>query len=204
MAYTNAWDNALPPGTALAKDIDKFFRDMKLDIAERMEDKFVEDWTADPLVLKANIAGGGTDLVALIPFSSFMCDPTDSMNDIRLGWFKGRTDMTGSVVASLPAVINPGCTVKKIEFLADKDAATQLYCRFYKRPFIAGGARDAAATLIDATTVSSAGVVLSTKTLTSPEVISPDSLYWFSMEGFGSDADFYIFGIRITYDRSAA
>lgn len=54
MAYTRAWDNALPLGTVLdANDIDGEFRRLKTDIFERMN-TLCTNWLADPIVLTAS------------------------------------------------------------------------------------------------------------------------------------------------------
>ena len=71
MPYTNTWDPLTPDGSEDANTIDNIIKALKLDVQERMEDAFVEDWTADPLVLKADVTGEASDLECWIPFSEF-------------------------------------------------------------------------------------------------------------------------------------
>ena len=55
MAYTRPWDDTKPTGAEAANTIDDLMRELKEDIHERMDD-IVEDWTDDPVVLKAAAA----------------------------------------------------------------------------------------------------------------------------------------------------
>jgi hypothetical protein len=48
MAFTNAWSNTTPAGSAAANTIDDAIQQLRLDVDERM-DKIVTDWSADPL-----------------------------------------------------------------------------------------------------------------------------------------------------------
>ncbi len=60
MAYTNVWNSNSPPGSQDAKTADDEFRKFRLDIEERMEDKFITDVTVDPWVVKPEILGNVT------------------------------------------------------------------------------------------------------------------------------------------------
>jgi hypothetical protein len=51
MPYTNPWSDSDPPGSQAANTADDEFRQLRLDLHERMND-LVEDWTDDPVVLK--------------------------------------------------------------------------------------------------------------------------------------------------------
>lgn len=63
MAYTNPWSDTDPPGSQNANTVDDEFRQLRLDIHERM-DALVEDWTDDPVVPLGGGAGGGAILTS--------------------------------------------------------------------------------------------------------------------------------------------
>lgn len=65
MTYTNPWvDNAVS-GTQLATAGPADFNQIRLDVHQRMND-IVQDWTADPVVLKANISGAVTGKIMYV------------------------------------------------------------------------------------------------------------------------------------------
>lgn len=49
MAYSRAWNEATPTDSTDAPTIDDLFRNLKVDVRERMND-VVADWTADPVI----------------------------------------------------------------------------------------------------------------------------------------------------------
>src|SRR3970040_1270642 len=66
--YTNPWSYTDPPGSQNANTIDDEFRQLRLDIHERMDD-IVDDWTDDPVVLSGAAGSIG---------SSERCDYLDA------------------------------------------------------------------------------------------------------------------------------
>lgn len=57
MSYTNPWNLSIPPTTDQAKNIALDMRTMKLDLQDRMNGVFVQDWSKDPIVPQASILG---------------------------------------------------------------------------------------------------------------------------------------------------
>lgn len=85
MAYTNAWNESLPSGTAPGSRalVDDYLRQMKLDIRERMNE-IVVDWTADPVVVKPTLTGGGLGTPVLITPGGIASARTAAIN-LNLG-----------------------------------------------------------------------------------------------------------------------
>lgn len=113
MAYSNAWDETTPLGTAAASSIDNIMRQDKVNLRERMN-SIVVDWTADPIVPKTSV--GRVLLLGpetLIPASSSVsyAMPTDS-TALALAF---------SGIVNIPA--SDGWEIRKIEVLVDKGAA---------------------------------------------------------------------------------
>ena len=68
MAYTRTWDEAAPTDSDAASTIDDLFRNLKIDIRERMNDILSNDWATDgddPKTLDAR-AFAGTPQVAVV------------------------------------------------------------------------------------------------------------------------------------------
>jgi len=93
--YTNPWSDTDPPGSQNANTIDDEFRQLRLDIHERMDD-IVDDWTDDPVVLSGAAGSIG---------SSERCDYLDAspggnkaanLVDIKSHMFVAYVGTTGS------------------------------------------------------------------------------------------------------------
>lgn len=87
MAYTRTWDNTRPQGTIRVKELDDEMRNLRVDIAERLEDLYGVTITDDPLV--PNKFGPGVSLFGAAP--QYVQDAAD------LG------DITGSVTIDFDA-----------------------------------------------------------------------------------------------------
>jgi hypothetical protein len=72
MAKTYDWSTIVPAGSEQASTADDHIRRLRLEIEERMND-IVQDWSADPVVLRTSEALIGTRLV--IHNSAFVVEP---------------------------------------------------------------------------------------------------------------------------------
>jgi hypothetical protein len=113
MTYTREWDESKPLGSEAAKNIDDILRAFKVDIRERMN-SFIDDWTADPVVLQSGLV---TE-VTTIPFPAFISS-TPAIVAVH---------QNEHVVCPFDAVMNAavplpvGRTITKVDFLTDIDS----------------------------------------------------------------------------------
>lgn len=141
MAYSNVWDSNSPPGSQAANTADDEFRKFRLDIEERLEDKFVTDVTLDPLVVKPEILGNVVGKRYLVHHSAFVPDVT--WNSSILATTFTRTALyiehesadanTRSMWA--PLHIPPGVTISGIDFLVNRNGAGNMTVKFGKIEF---------------------------------------------------------------------
>ncbi len=107
MAYTNTWSDTSPTGSTQAKQIDDEFRKFRVDVRERMN-SFVEDWTADPVVLKSSTGGPVTGKSIHVPGLAFISD-----NDISTTATGRATAIDSDLYA--PVIFPIGATIKSFQ-----------------------------------------------------------------------------------------
>jgi len=74
MAYSRGWSDSTPAGSRAANQIDDAIREKCVDIHERMDSTFANDWTADPVVAKPEIKGNVVGKRLYIPGHAFQVD----------------------------------------------------------------------------------------------------------------------------------
>lgn len=87
MAYTRTWDNAAPPGSALANTLDTIIQEFRIDTQQRISSLLAAgtDINTDPLQLKTNGFGAFTNAVRVLnPFLG-----TDLGNGSRVAGLQG-------------------------------------------------------------------------------------------------------------------
>lgn len=192
MPYTDTWTDNRPPGSEAARNIDDEIRLLRAQIHERM-DTLVEDWTADPIVPKA--PGSGADTTRIIPFASFLNDLHSRENDIDYDGFL--FGFVGSVyIAPLGPFIPAGKTVTKIEWLVDRNTASDISLAIRHRAFSTVGA----ANTDNVISHSGAGPQIVSSGAISI-VLDTDSYFYLAVVGNGAGGNsFKIFAARITFE----
>lgn len=175
MPYTRPWDNTQPLGSADPGTIDDIFRNLKVDITERM-DSILDvsgKWeSGDPIVL--NLAGVGAQTGAKIYIPGSMVQPANPGDDIHYDYNNGNFHTNGASLASIcPFRIPKGMVVTQIDMYTT--AFTQnLECDFLRRGWGTGAAVQWA-TIVNS--VHGSPRTDSTGVLGSPETIG-DDIYW--------------------------
>jgi len=121
MPYTNVWNSSAPPGSQAANTADDEFRKFRLDLEERMEDKFVTDITLDPLVVKPEILGNVTGKARIIHFSGFTFDTLMTFENASVRGFLGVTTK-GRHALILPV----GVTITSAYFRVERFSAATI------------------------------------------------------------------------------
>lgn len=198
MAHTNAWNVTDPPGNEQAKNIDNHIRKLRVDIAERMGD-IVVDWTADPVKLDSSKIGEVVGKIRVISFADFKTTTIGKEAVYTAGRLYAFTDTDG-LYADVDIPV--GCTITKIEVLADVGDASDITWTLYNRSFAAGGARPASITAqnsLASLTTAGSGV----KNMASGVLalgITDAFLYYLVVEAGGAAGNsFDLYGARITY-----
>lgn len=202
MAHTRAWVVTSPAGTVQAKQIDDEIRKLRVDIDERMADIAV-DFTADPVVLKAQYLGNVVGKQLVIPYSAFTSSrgPFGTKEVmVYAGYLNAFTD---SPLLLAPVILPPGATVTKIEVMIDKGDAASIAWDFYSRSFAAGEARPgsqaAMVSLIHKTEAGANVLVSDSGVVALP--IDAAHLYYIAVDGVGAAGNsFDLYGARVTYD----
>lgn len=116
MAYTNAWDETQPLGTAAANTLDDIIRQLKLDVRQRME-SIVENWSADPVKLK-----GTTGKVLILAHEALMANGNYHSMQIFADY------VTLNDTGHIPIPVRVGWRIKKVEVICNRGAAASLDC----------------------------------------------------------------------------
>lgn len=125
MVYTRAWDSASPLGTAAASSIDDIFRNLKVDLEERLEDKFIADVAADPWVVKPEILGLAFNKNMAIHHSGFTAQYENGLyTTVRNTQYLNPFDVSGLGPATAtywaPLRLPYGVTLNQVNFLLDR------------------------------------------------------------------------------------
>lgn len=185
MAYTRAWNNALPDGTENASTIDDLIKNLKNDISERMNSTLINLWTADPLVVKPAILGNVIDKHLNIGFSDFQCNVGDNLNT------NNRIITTsGTWVASVK--LPTDVIVKSVSFLFSKSAGSgsAKFTRIlYQNP----------ATITDLSAFALGNVLAVQSSGAINETVLEDALYHLTIVCSGGGT-FTLYGAQVNYD----
>lgn len=198
MPYTRAWNNATPPGTRAAKEIDDAIREFKVDVDERLETLIDPTTTIDddPLVLKPGITGTVTGRKMVYP--PYLVQPINDDDDVSYadGYFQGDNN-TGHLTAYMPITIPVGYVITLFEFYADKIAGASVTGRLLSRLLATGGA----GTLDSGDIVrSAAGVGVASSAALSHTVLDTEACF---VKFTGVNGSRYrIYGVVITYDKA--
>lgn len=198
MAHTNPWNVTDPPGTEQAKNIDNHIRKLRVDVGDRATD-IVVDVLADPWQLKPDAQAPVVDKQLLIAFADFKTTTIGKEAVYTVGRLYAFTDTDG-LYAAVPVPV--GCTITKIEVLADVGDASDVTWTFYNRSFAAGGARPASTTAQNslATLVTAGAGVKNMASGVLAIVVSAAFVYYLGIEAGGPAGNsFDLYGARITY-----
>lgn len=191
MPFLYTWDDTVPAGSQPANTIDDHIRRLRVEIHERMDSAFVDDWTADPLVLKSSLVGGATGRQICFPASLGIVD-TSAALDLEGSSYEG-IGVTVRVI--FPLVLPHGITITKIEAEIDKRGTADVIWNLWRKAI--GGA----ATLLHTVHHTAVGQVVSdTGAIT--EVV--DGAYAYYIESPTGTSVRNFFGFRVTYDRTSS
>lgn len=198
MAYTDAFTINFVPGSTKANLIDDKILAILRMLQERLEDKFVEDMTADPLVLLPEVSGLVTGKQLLIPWTEFHYTSAGTNLLLSEGYATPSKD-TSALIAAL--VLPPGTTLKQVEF-ATLGISAGLRVQCFKYEFATG----TRTSIFDEAKAENLTHHIDTVTGLS-EVIDGDYLYYLSVDsGAASSTDasaFRLYGARVTYDTTS-
>lgn len=199
MAFTRNWNNATPPGTRAAKEIDDAIREFKVDVNDRIATLLDPTTTidTDPLVLKPAITGAAVARTLVFPPS--LCQPGLDDDDVRYdatGYFEGDNNI-GHLVSFMPIIIPVGYTIKLFEFYADKLTGASITGRLLSI-LIGTGAVGG----LDSGDVvrSTAGVGVGTSGALAYTTLNSEA-YFVRFTGINGSR-YRIYGARITYDKA--
>ncbi len=191
MAYSNAWDESAPLGTAAANTLDTIIQQLKLDIRERMNTILdsTGQWADDPIVLNRPLRTG-VEMV-LAPY-----DAVGIGDEADVSWIDDYTqsddDTTNTMRMTVP--VTTGMKITKVEVVVDKNTETDVDLMFIKTTFSASPS----ATTVASVNRSATGIAV-VEVFSGTETVDGDSYYW--MKFVGNDAGRYrIYAVRITYD----
>lgn len=187
MAYSNAWSDTVPLGSADADTIDDAAQQLRADIHERMND-VVADWTADPVVPKQQKRTG---LVLILPGSFIKERQTQDDVTQTDKYYQSDNSATNDEYFPIPA--RNDWKITKVEALFDLSGDTSVTIALYKVAFDTGTAQ----TTVGSVVVSAAGVGIQT-VFSGNETVS-DSYYQVKFTGSNAGRHL-IYALRVTYD----
>jgi hypothetical protein len=192
MAYSNTWSTTRPLGSAQANTADDEIRALRLDLQERFNDFVFEDMSVDPLVIKQSSFGGKDDKKIVIPYTSFIIEPSESNAfEYNTGFVTVNANVQ-PVKASLLMAI--GTTIKRLEWLVSTDDSALLSLR------LRSGSFEAPSSVTDDAT--------SSKTSSGQEIVDSGDIgvqvdgqryFWLEADKQSDTAAFSIWGVRVTY-----
>lgn len=162
MAYSNVWNSASPPGSQAANTADDEFRKFRVDIEERMEDKFITDVVVDPWVVKPEILGNVVGKRYMLHHSAFTPDaiydiPTAQPTFTRVALYVEHISGDANIrTLQAPLHIPPGATITGIDYLVNRNGAGNMGVKFSSTGFNAAPAY----TNIASTVTASNGIVI--------------------------------------------
>lgn len=128
MPYSNVWITNAPPGSQAANTVDDEFRKLRLDLEERLEEKFITDVAVDPWVVRPEILGNVTGKILLLHHSLWVPD-SNGLNYSRLGTrLVHSSGGAASYFCALPLPV--GVTITQVRYLVNRAGAPNLTCAF--------------------------------------------------------------------------
>lgn len=200
MPYTHAWDETQPLGSADPGTIDDIFRQLKLDIRERMDSILdpAHNWegSGDPIQLNLGIVGAQTGAKIYFP-GSWVITANTASDDVHYDYNNGNFHTNGGGLAAIMGIKIPkGMVVKQVDMYTTA-FSQDLVVTFNKRAWGAG-APAVVATITNSTHGSPR--IDSTGVLGSPETIG-DDIYWLKFAPVGAGT-YDVYGILFTVDVS--
>lgn len=196
MAYTNPWDEAAPTDLTAAKTIDDLFRQLKIDIRERLDDILAAGgkFTDDPIILAPALRTGQ---VLLVPDTAAVMRDSSAGEFIDFSAGLGTTSGAASNThVYIPLPLLDFWKVTKVEVLVDRLTNTIVTVEFKRVTFDTAHT----VTVIDNVTFGVAGLSIATP-FTGAETIASSSTYYVKLLGSNVGGDpLKIGGVRITYD----
>ena len=198
MARTRPWSNTTPAGSQAAKLIDDDFRDLKVDISERLSEILVDPFTDEPgpLVIKRaaieppGASGGGH---YHIPYSGFVFDVSGFPSPVY-----HHTDHYISAHATVqpllaPIILPAGSIVSALAVVLDRGGASTILIHLWKRLY----PNAADALIVNGLIISGAFQVFSIDT---GALEIEEASYTLEIDSTGSSANsFKLYGARLTY-----
>lgn len=189
MPYTNAWNESTPAGSAARTTVDDLFRQLKVDIRERM-DGIVVDWTADPVVL-GGISYAKTGKTLIFSPHGLMYQNDEDDVTVTDAYVQLDNESAKPMWMSVPLPI--GITITKAEFLVDRMSATSVTATLAYNTF------DLTPTLnIVSTLTATTGGLQKLDSGTLSHVTAADRVYFAKIEQVANNVRFY--GLKITYN----
>lgn len=191
MAYTNAWNETQPLGSAAANTIDDIIRQLKVDIRERMNTVLNSDglWDADPIKLK-----GQTGRVLMLSGASFVPTSTASFTSSTFDLANdGSISTDAPVICCIP--IRSEWRITGVDLIVNRNASPSLTCSLVTRSFSTTSTPSTIATQ----SVVSAGKVLVALYSGSTIIGISDTLNIKVSPPSGPLVNFLVYGARITY-----
>jgi len=188
MAYTNTWAQLAITGAAAPDTIDEKFTQVALAIQERMDD-VVDDWTADPVIPKAQLKIG---VQLVIPAYSLI--PVQDEDDIGAPDGYVESDNSGGNDLRLGLHIRDNWSITNVTCLFDLNTASAGVVIDLKKVTY-----DASATvsILGTITVNAGGVGLQ-GVFTGTEATDGVAFYFLKFTGTGSGR-YRVYAVRIIY-----
>jgi|SRR5882724_10684925 len=198
MAYTRAWNSSSPLGTIAANTIDTEFQNLKGDLEERLEDKFITDVVVDPWVVRPEILGNVAGKTLLIHHSAFREDGAVGGNVSRVDLYAQGAQSVTSIMQA-PLLLSVGASITSVQFSTDRGTSfgtitcVLLYNDFTNTP---------ATTTIGTIASSVNGITILAIPAGLPHAVLPLKLYFLKVTlasaQVGTTPRFY--GAKVTYD----
>jgi len=190
MAFTRGWDNAAPPGTRNANEIDSAIQEVRQDLDERFAAKLfttpMPNTTVEAdVVVKPEILGNATKTLLIGPhILTNRQDEHDTTHQEEYVQLDGTQAMQGSF--SLPA----GCTITGFEATINSVSGVLVTVELYSTGFLTG---TKASISIITRSLASIGQCSASGVLAFP--VTADTLLFIRLVGNGPRA----YGFRVTY-----
>lgn len=187
------WDETQPLGSADSDTIDEIFRDLKIQIHERMDD-IVVDWTADPVVLKSG--GGANKLAQPLVIGGHELNTQTGQPFLITDRYKETGDGVSGYSATIVIPLVRKMIITKVEALVQLNGATSLDISL-RRTNIADPSID---DIISTVTHTAGGITLVT---VFNGIVYFQGYNWFRVK-FGTSGVtsgiYRVYAVRVTYD----
>lgn len=201
MPYTRSWQESAPTDADLRSQVDDFFRNLKVDIRERMNDSLVEDWTADPVIPKSSVGGKVNGKSLYLPGTAFQGYATSVSG--TLSFINGRFSLSrsGNSVGAFgyaPLDLPHNTEITGLYFAIDNPGDQLVSLRLRRRPWSISVGTLETVNAISSTDSNVQGAVIATHT------VDPGYLYLLEVEYTANTGDFNfttnLYGVRVVYN----